>query len=309
MSEKMTVDFLDALSNLESETNSHISRHELECFIAGDLVKERRGEIEAQLLIDAPLKARVERLFAVERAFQTKMPFARFEKDFESRASAQNSSPEKVDQRGENSLLQRFMDWAASPSAIGGSALVGAAALFFLVASPGDETGLRSKGAKEGVKISFYVQSEKGARLGVDGEELREGERLQFALHDDLRARAMVVVGIDGNGQVSIITSESFAEKTNTTKGGVAPKKRLLTESLVLDDTVGAERFFVIYSEGSLAELQKAAQTAAEEIVASHKDLEKVEVLDVKSLSQSSIHIVKTAGSKRKGSPAALSAP
>jgi hypothetical protein len=135
------------------------------------------------------------------------------------------------------------------------------------------------------------VKEEGGARLGSAGETLKAGDQIQLAV-TDASPRALVVLGVDSAGVVSLYARE---ETTTVPKGQTGP--RPLPAALVLDDVVGTERFFVVYGD-DLAALERTARGAAERLAADVKagraDLQATARLAVDdNLPQASIHILK----------------
>jgi hypothetical protein len=109
---------------------------------------------------------------------------------------------------------------------------------------------------------------------------------------------AMVLLGVDGKGVVTIYDARDLGGTTD--KGGMSAgssaKPRVLEQSVILDDAIGPERFFVLYGKDSPDKLKRQARRAARLLAESQADLTSVEQLDLGSLEvrQSSIHIVKT---------------
>ena len=152
------------------------------------------------------------------------------------------------------------------------------------------DDGLRSKGGV--AHVGFFVNSAAGPRPGAAGESLHAGDQIQLAVQDADRT-AMVVVGIDGTGAVAVYVSEQIVTQN---KGDHGP--RLLPASLILDDTTGAERFFVVYGddlEATLVAASTAAVVLGKSVAAGRVDLATTERLDLDDarLVQASVHILK----------------
>lgn len=263
-----------------------VTPHDLRRYHAGELSTERRAEIEATLATDAALQARLDDLKASDAAFKASMPFERFVADHEARAAATASAAARL-----------AAWWRRLAMAGGASVLVAAAALVVAVnlggpPSPDDIVQAsadreRPKGA--GVGIGYFVEEHDGVRIGHEGDAFAQGDRIQFAVRDAPEASAMVIVGVDGKGAVTTYAAQSLATRE---KGG---KARVLTESVVLDDAVGAERFFVVYGAGPLDALQRDAEAAARRLAADRADLAATRTLPIDDprVVQSSVHIVK----------------
>lgn len=260
------------LPNLEAEPGAEPSTHELRRFLAGELTPARRAHIERDLRADdGVLKARLEALAAELRAeqgvLQLEVPLARFLDEHERRTA-----------RG---LLARLtsMRWTMGAGALAATA----AAVFFLVRPVGQ--GVQLKGD---ARVGFLVREAHGARFGTDGEQLARGTQIQFAVRDDRRHAAMVVVGVDGRGAVTVYAAERVKGEST------ADKTRLLPDSVVLDDATGAERFFVVYGDGDVDEVKRSVEEAAHRLVSSGASLVHGEQLPLPArFTQSSVHIVK----------------
>lgn len=254
------------------------SAFELRRYLAGELSTERRAELERLMAADGALKMRVDALAAEQRAedaaFALEVPLPRFLDEMQARTAKR--SP---------------LAWLRSlrlPGTLGALAAAAAAIVLF-VRQPDDElAGTRTKG---GARVGFFVKDDGGAHAGKAGEQLAAGDRIQFAVRDDAEMRAMVLVGVDGKGAVTIYAAESVAGRV---KG--EEKTRLLPASVVLDEATGAERFFVVYGADDLEQLRSEVEAAAHALAASGSDLSRTERLPLpETRVQSSVHIVKIA--------------
>ncbi len=252
------------------------SSFELQRLIAGELSVERTAELERLLAGDPALKARHDALAAELRAedaaFALEVPLPRFLDEMAAKTA--QASP------------FHFLRALRLQGAIG-VLVASAAALFFMVRTPDDElAGTRTKG---GARVGFFVRDDGGAHPGRAGEELTAGDRIQFAVRDDAAMRAMVLVGVDGAGVVTIYAAERVSGRV---KGD--EKTRLLPASVVLDEATGPERFFVVYGSEDLEALKQQVEAAARALAASRSSLEQTERLPLpETLVQSSVHIVK----------------
>lgn len=260
-----------ALPDIDAEETG-VSNFELRRFLAGELSPERRAQIES----DPSLADRLAKLAAEQRAedaaFALEVPMPRFLADHEARTA---KAP---------SLLSRLLSLRFT---VGASALVAtAAAVFFVVRTPDDPA---YDGIKGDERVGFVVRESDGLRTGHEGEELRAGDQIQFLVRDDAKLASMVLVGVDGRGAVTVYSAESVRERA---KGVMQAKPRLLTESIVLDDAVGAERFFVVYADTDVDRLRREVEEAARKVKAS--DVARTEKLPLPSdYTQDSVHIVK----------------
>jgi hypothetical protein len=261
------------LPNLETESSTEPSTHELRRFLCGELTPERRATIESTAAFKPRLVALAAELRADEGVVQLEVPLQRFLDEHERRAM---SAP---------GLFARLtsMRWT-----MGAGALAATAAAVFLLVRP-VEDGMRLKGD---ARMGFLVREQVGARFGTDGERLARGTQIQFAVRDDDARAAMVVVGIDGRGAVTVYAAE---RRDVRVKGQNAPNKtRVLPESVVLDDAIGAERFFVAYGDGDLDDVRRTVEAAARALAASGALLTTSERLPLPArFTQSSVHIIK----------------
>ncbi len=249
-----------------------ISRFELERFICGELPPERRAVIDRALAADPALKALHDDVVAADRAFLIEQPPLPF---FQRPAKAPSWWA---------GLLSH---WHAG---LGAAAAAAAVVVVVVVATP-DESN-RTKGGVEGPRVSFFVKEESAARLGHAGEELKAGDQIQLAVKD-VDKKALVVVGVDGAGSVTVYASESV--QGGLSKGAGSP--RVLPASLVLDETTGPERFFVVYGDDVdtlLQAVDSAARHLGDDVKAGRADLARTDQLPLgAAFPQSSVHIVK----------------
>lgn len=268
-----------------------VTRFDVERYACGELDGDvaRRAQVEAALAADPALKAFYDDVVASDAAFRIEAPVARFAAKLEASSS---TSP---------SLWARLQG-IFSGGRVAALSACAAAVLVVVVARPGldvptdvvvDDAGVRSKGGD--ARIGFFVNGSAGARPGSAGEALRAGDQIQLAVKDAADKRAMVVVGVDGTGAVSVYARELL----DTQHKGAEPDRsvRVLPASLILDDTAGAERFFVVYGD-DVSATEAAARAAAERlgraVVAGEASLVDVERLTIDdALVQSSVHIVK----------------
>lgn len=293
------------LPNLDrDDDDGTVSRHELVRFLAGELSAERRAALAARIAAEPALSSRLDALAAEERAaeaaFRLEVPLPRFLLEQEGHEARERRGRPGGGPARAGRLVARL---ASLRFTLGTSALVAtAAAVLFLVRAP-ERDGAESPatlpydGLKGGARVGFFVKDEAGARFGKAGEELRAGDRIQFAVRDDELHPTMVLVGIDGRGDVTVVAAEDTAAAR--AKGDAAAPShptgpRLLPVSLVLDDATGAERFFVVYGDGSVDEVTRAVEAAARELAAGRPNLVESERLPLpSSWAQGSVHILK----------------
>ena len=261
----------------DDDDMARVSRFDVERYHCGELAADRRAVVAAAIARDPALTAFLDELVAADAAFVIEHPVASM--------LAKQPTP---------SLWSRVSSSLAMLRVPALASAVAAVALVVVVVNrpvDGDDVvGHRTKGGHQPA-VGFFVKSGDGARVGTAGEALQAGDQIQLAV-TDADKRALVVVGIDGSGAVSVYATETI---TTQSKGHDGP--RVLPASLILDDTAGAERFFVVYGD-DLESTERAVRAAAERLgkaVAAHdKDLADVDTLDLDAaLPQSSVHILK----------------
>ena len=270
-----------------------VTPFELERYFVGELSAARRAEIESALAEQPALKAALEAIEAEQRAFVAEMPFGRF---------AARHAQRKVETEGMPARLTRWL--ARFRLQAGGLVLGGAAAAVLFAVAPssddvpevtasGGEVASSNARLKGAARLGIFVKEPAGARLGRDGERLSVGDRIQFVVKDVRDKPSMVIVGIDGRGQVSVYAQSG--ERGLTQKGPAASHEspRVLPQSVVLDDSLGPERFFVVFGGSSPEKLRADVERAAAQVAGS-ADLTVLERLPLSDdVVQSSVHIVK----------------
>jgi len=122
-----------------------------------------------------------------------------------------------------------------------------------------------SKGSA--LSLGFYVLRDGKTVMGREGESLNEGDRIQF-WYDVSAPTAGVVVGIDGRGAVTRYFPDSGSTAASLEQG----KGHVIGSSVILDDAVGVERFFLCTAEGQALDPTEV-EIAARKLVESGADL------------------------------------
>ncbi|MBW2277581.1 MAG: hypothetical protein JRF63_08830 [Deltaproteobacteria bacterium] len=145
----------------------------------------------------------------------------------------------------------------------------------------GDDEVQTKDGADSGsvgpppASLGFYVLRDGKRVLGRPGESLTEGDRIQF-WYEVPKPTAGVVVGIDGRG----VVTRYFPE----TEGAPAPlaqgKENKIQSNVILDDSVGVERFYLCTAKAADVESAEV-ERAARQLVESGADLQKATRLPV----------------------------
>jgi len=253
-----------------------VTAHQLRRFAAGELDATATEQLNSHLVGCLDCAAALAEIQSDQAAFRTVMPFDRFAADHARRQAAHTPFANLV-------RWWRAARWPLATTTVAAAAVIA----LLIVARPDDQ--LRLKGSD--VKIGFLIKQGDEIRRGSDGERLTAGDRIQFLVRADAAAQSMVLVGIDGRGAVTVYGAESLLEQV---KG--EPEVRLLPESIILDDAVGPERFFAVFSSDLGPEaLHTAVQLAAQELARSGANLAQVEALPLDGgvVKQASISIVK----------------
>jgi hypothetical protein len=277
----------------DGDDNARVSRFDVERYVCGELSAAERTRVEAALRADPALQAFHDDVVASDRAFLIAQPPTAFVARL-SMAPAASTTPTSSTSVAAG-LFARLRQLVSGPALA--AACAATAVVFFVIAPRGDvgDEGVRSKGGDVAPALGFFVRTADGARLGHAGEALRAGDQIQLAptdpARDDAAPRALVVLGVDAAGAVSVYAAD--AVDTARTQG-LGP--RLLPASLVLDDSDGDERFFAVWGD-DVAATRAAALEAAEAIAArvragaSPADLERLPLHG--RFPQSSFHIRK----------------
>ena len=260
-----------------------VSRFDVERFAVGELSGERALEVQRAIDADPGLKAFFDDVKASDAAFLIVAPPSSFVATLAARTSL-------VERPSLVARLRRAL--SSLQLQVGAAAAVAVVVVVSVSAPDGAHPGTTSKGGAHTAAVGFFVKDASGARVGEAGEVLHAGDQIQLTVTDADRP-AMVVVGIDGRGVVSVYAVEA----TGAVAKGAAGS-RVLPASLILDDTVGVERFFVVYGDdASTTEraVRAAADDVAHDVKAGRLDLAAVLALDLSTdrFSQASIHIHK----------------
>ena len=143
----------------------------------------------------------------------------------------------------------------------------------------------RTKGS---VQLEMFVKGQSGVQPGIDGMTLQEGDQVQFR-YQAVGRNYLFVVSVDDDGVVSPLFPDSPSQSIAVRSDG----KRVLDGSIILDDAVGPERFFAVFSDRpiSFEDIKKAVGRSA----ADQPDLKALQRLDFnpQDIDQASILIVK----------------
>ncbi len=283
--------------NEHANDHARVSRFDVERLACGELSGDEAARVQRAVDEDSALRAFLQELRADDAAYFVHQPPAAFLARLP-RSTDDAHAPTTMTSWTRAAVVVEQLRRLLRGRGIAGvfTAAVAAAVVVAVVRTPGphddDVNGpIRSKGGVRPPALSFFVKQASGARLGRPGEALKAGDQIQLAV-TDAAPRALVVVGVDSAGAVTLYAAE---ETAGTEKG--SPGTRPLPAALVLDDTVGAERFFVVYGD-DLKSLQDAARRAATtlgvDVVAGRADLIHTSRLDLDDdVPQASVHILK----------------
>jgi hypothetical protein len=272
-----------------------VSRFDVERLFCGELSGNEAARVQRAVDDNPVLRAFLHELRADDAAFFVRQPPAAFVARLARKDGAAGPAPALTLWAKASALVEQLRHRLVAGSIAGiVTAAVAAAIVVTVVQSPShddDEGPVRSKGGERQPALSFFVKQGDGARVGTPGEALKAGDHIQLAV-TDAAPRALVVVGVDSAGVVTLYAAEQTAA---TEKGSPGP--RPLPAALVLDDTVGAERFFVVYGDDVTAlqsAARRAATTLATDVVAGHTDLLRTTRLALDDdVPQASVHILK----------------
>jgi len=131
----------------------------------------------------------------------------------------------------------RRAPWRRLLPPLGLAAAVGGAAAVLLIALPHREPVVQTKGT--GMLSVFALRGERTFTV-EDGARLHPGDRIRFAVQGT-GAAFVLVASVDGRGQVSVY-------QPNTALGPDAAVATALPDSIRLDDALGLERIFAVFS-------------------------------------------------------------
>jgi hypothetical protein len=154
-------------------------------------------------------------------------------------ASSKDQSPPRSEGRTQSSSeYGSLRRWAP----IAAVALAASMAAIFLRPAE-DEHGFRTKG---GPQVAFYVKHGEQVRRGDDGEILSPKDAVRFAYTTE-RTYHLAVFSLDPAGRVSIYYPTDAETHPESPGAEIA-----LPLSTVLDDSVGEERIWALFCEGSI---------------------------------------------------------
>ena len=252
-----------------------VTRHVLRRLHAGEFSALERAGLTAHSEACAACQAFLAELRRDDAAFHAQVPLERFLADH--RRYAEGAA--RID-----TAARRLRAWLAG----GGFALALAtgAALLMVPARDGVET-VRERLKGKPAALGFIVRTPAGVMAGQGGQHLSAGDQIQFFVRAPRADIALVVVGVDGRGAVTVYHA---GLPPPAPQGAPVP----LPDSVVLDDALGPERFFAVYGTGKPSALRSAAEEAARSLAAEHADLTVVDTLPLfHATQQDSVLIVK----------------
>ncbi len=250
-----------------------VSLHQLRRYRFGELSGEERAAVEARLAEDPEVRARLARIAAEESAFLGGVDLA-----VESVAIL-----EKLDRAPapEPGRLRRLLTTR-------GFQLVAAFVLLLALiplARPFVSHGHHNR-TKGSVQLEMFIKDEAGVRKGDDGMRLREGDQIQFR-YRAVGRRYLFVVSVDSRGAISPLYPDVTGKSIEVRPDGL----HTLEGSVILDDAVGPERIFAVFSDApvSYRSIERALSGRSE------GDLRRLQHLDLEGedVDQATILIIK----------------
>lgn len=150
--------------------------------------------------------------------------------------------------------------------------------------------------AGEDVGVSFFVRNGHGAVPGMPGSAYREGDQFRFTYWSG-RNDYLLLLSMEEDGTVSVYYPDEAATGAGGESVAIARGRNVPLEgSVVLNDYVGRERFFALFSTRplSLVEVRAAAVQAVSELRSEGRDLRSLERLPI-DVPQASFWIDKVA--------------
>jgi hypothetical protein len=188
-----------------------LSDFEIEAYLCGDLGPEDKERVENAVAASAELREYVQKRQAEREAFFRDHPRLKLEKE-----------PARI-------APVRFLAWAGAAAA----AVVAVVALFVVLYAPGDDDpGVRAMGA---LKATLTVQRNGRTFQYREGVLLREDDRVRLSVESPQSGHLTVLARGPGG------TYEVYYSALKTTPG-----EYTVPDSLVLDEQVGVEDWFII---------------------------------------------------------------
>lgn len=225
--------------------------------------------------VDAQRRDRAERASDEQRAFLAEHPFDEFHAELRTRlAAADAPAPRHSGRRW----------WAV---ALGGAAAaVVVAGLWFVLGVSGDGATVRLKGGGNAEKapasnvgLSFFVRAGDGAVPGRNGGTYRAGDRFRFTYTSGANDY-LVLLSVEDGGDVTVFYPDATGREGSGRSMAIARGRNVpLEDSVVLNEYVGKERFFAVFSTNPL-DVAVVRRAAAEALRATKTRGGGIEVLD-----------------------------
>jgi hypothetical protein len=202
--------------------------------------------------------------------------------DFLNRHPTDIGSAQIIARAHQQKRSSRLALWLAPASA----ALAALLLVILLLESPQPGPGIRTKGE---ISLKFYIQQGDQAIPGKSGGIYHENDRIQFVYSSGAN-RYLFLVSIDDQGKVS-----NFNHEKKTSSVSIIPgANRVLAGSIILDDSIGPERIFAIFSNQPLRfdQIRQAARSAYTELRSHGKSVEDLTQLPLE-FSQATLIIYK----------------
>ncbi len=260
----------------EMADHTHLRLPELRTLQFEEVSGERAQALRLRLADCEHCQSRLQSMVAESEAFN-----ASVNPGFESAA---------VLQKLEASEAQSTTPWWAKLTKPWMPVLVAAVALFAIVpltqVDPDPEPGVRIKGG--GVGLSMFVKDLDGVQPGHDGMHLSAGDQIQFRYNAD-EHDYLFIISVDARGTISSLYPEETEQSIRVLPQGA----HVLQGSIILDEAVGPERIYAVFSAEpvSFGEIDAAVKAGLADN-GSVVDL-KALPLQTQDVAQSSILIVK----------------
>lgn len=216
-----------------------IRRHELVQYALGEMDDTSKRALEGRLAADP---AAQERLQSIEIGHAAAADHLNVAVD-----SA------KILERLDAPEPSRLAKWWP---AIGLVAALAAVPVVVLTQDPTTGSSTRTKGLAP--TLELYVNELGGPRRADDGVHLGEGDAIQFKYRADGH-RFLFVLSVDEAGRISPLYPDAPTESIAVNPAGL----NVLDGSIILDDVVGPERIFAVFSKAPIpyGELEAAIET------------------------------------------------
>ncbi len=290
-----------------ADASECFSSFQLERYVTGELDATQARRVEAHLAACAACRKQVEDLEKARAEFLSRMPFDTFYRDLEQRLAREALEAHDGRQRGAASGIEALnrwwhRTWGRLVDVVRGLsgpqwALAAVAVVALIVVAPSisrlansDHSDVRTK-ASEQAPGPLDVILLRDGRISQprSGDVFHAGDRLQFRVTPG-GWRYLHLVSLDDQGRLTPF----FPDDGSPSMKLLPDAEQLLPDAVMLDDFVGQERIFAVFTRTPLdyAALEEAVRTLVENATLP-LDLEHITALPIDGTAQVSFLMIK----------------